>query len=66
MKETSRLAVEALQDQGVEVWMVTGDHPTTANAIGKAVGINVSHIMAGVLPNHKADKVRELCLFYGD
>jgi soluble P-type ATPase len=60
VKDTSRKAVEALQDQGVEVWMVTGDHPTTANAIGKAVGINVSHIMAGVLPNHKADKVTEL------
>ncbi|KXL41580.1 hypothetical protein M433DRAFT_720 [Acidomyces richmondensis BFW] len=50
----------ALRDRGVDVWMISGDNPTTANAVGKIVGIPPDNIIAGVLPGQKAEKVRYL------
>jgi Cu+-exporting ATPase len=58
LKPESKETVERLEHIGVAVWMVTGDNPRTAGAIGKLAGI--SHILAGVLPHEKADKIRSL------
>jgi len=58
LKPESKETVERLERIGVAVWMVTGDNPRTAGAIGKLAGI--SHILAGVLPHEKADKIRSL------
>lgn len=58
LKEHSAEAVNRLQRMGIETYMITGDHPKTAAAIGKIVGI--SNIMAEVLPKDKAKKVKEL------
>ncbi|KAJ6105300.1 hypothetical protein N7523_010110 [Penicillium sp. IBT 18751x] len=52
--------LQALRDRGVDVWMISGDNPTTANAVGKIVGIPAENIIAGVLPQQKAQKVRYL------
>ncbi|MCL6561264.1 MAG: HAD-IC family P-type ATPase, partial [Firmicutes bacterium] len=53
-------AVASLQKMGVEVWMLTGDNALTARAIAREVGIGEDHVMAQVLPEDKAKKVREL------
>ncbi len=58
VKETSIQAVQQLQASGIEVFMLTGDNPSTAKAIAAQVGI--SHYKAEVLPAHKADFVKEL------
>ena len=50
LRPESRPVVETLQRRGVEVWMISGDNPTTANAVGAMVGIPAEHIIAGVLP----------------
>ena len=60
LRPESRPVVETLQRRGVEVWMISGDNPTTANAVGAMVGIPAEHIIAGVLPEQKADKVMYL------
>jgi Cu+-exporting ATPase len=52
--------IKALQSRGTQVWMLSGDNPITAHAIGAKVGISPDNIFAGVLPNQKADKIREL------
>ncbi|KAL1590485.1 hypothetical protein WHR41_00535 [Cladosporium halotolerans] len=52
--------VRSLRAQGVEVWMLSGDNPGTAIAVGKQVGIPPDNIIAGVLPAQKADKVKYL------
>ncbi|KAL2069376.1 hypothetical protein VTL71DRAFT_14053 [Oculimacula yallundae] len=54
--------IEALQQGGKEVWMLSGDNQMTANAIGTKVGIPLSNIIAGVLPSEKADRIRYLQL----
>jgi Cu+-exporting ATPase len=52
--------VESLRKRGIDVWMLSGDNPSTANAVGKQVGIPSENIIAGVLPAQKADKVKYL------
>ncbi|MDE5670054.1 MAG: heavy metal translocating P-type ATPase [Eubacterium sp.] len=58
VKETSKKAVEKLNNMGVSVVMITGDNDETANAIAKQVGIE--NVISKVLPNGKEEKVRQL------
>ena len=57
-KEFSREAVEELKKMKKEVWMITGDNERTAKAVAKQLGIE--NVMAQVLPQDKAMKVKEL------
>jgi Cu+-exporting ATPase len=52
--------VQSLQARGIDVWMLSGDNPSTANAVGKQVGILPENIIAGVLPAEKAAKIKYL------
>ena len=58
IKQTSAQAISQLQEMGVEVYMLTGDNAISAQAISRKVGIN--HYKAGVLPNEKAQFIKEL------
>lgn len=58
VKETSKEAVSQLKAFGLDVYMLTGDNKQTATAIAKQVGIE--HVFAGVLPEEKAEKIRQL------
>jgi Cu+-exporting ATPase len=58
VKEESIKAVAAMKKEGIEVWMLTGDNKQTAEAIAHQVGIE--NIMSEVLPDKKAEKVKEL------
>lgn len=58
IKETAPQAIKELREQGLEVIMLTGDNERTAQAIAKQVGID--HVIAQVLPEEKADKVKEI------
>lgn len=58
LKEFSKEAVKELEKMGKEVWMITGDNERTAKAVAQQLGI--SKVMAEVLPQEKAKKVKEL------
>jgi len=58
IKESSAKAIKALQEQGIIVYMLTGDNVQTAAAVASAVGIK--DYKAGVLPGDKAAFVKEL------
>jgi len=58
LKEFSKEAVRQLRNMGIDAWMITGDNERTANAMAKEVGID--YVMAQVLPQDKAKKIKEL------
>ena len=51
LKDESAAAVGALRDKGIDVVMLTGDNPRTANAVAAAVGID--RVIAEVLPSDR-------------
>lgn len=58
IKKTSAKAIEELQNQKIEVYMLTGDNAQTAQQVANQVGIK--HFKAQVLPADKAAFVEEL------
>ncbi|MCL2381790.1 MAG: heavy metal translocating P-type ATPase [Treponema sp.] len=56
IKPTSREAVMRLEKMGINVVMITGDNTRTALAVAKQAGI--THVLAGVLPQDKAENVK--------
>jgi len=58
IREESREAVRRLQEQGIEVIMMTGDSKAVADAVAKELGIE--KVFAEVLPDQKASKIEEV------
>lgn len=58
IKETSVEAIRQLQQMGIDVYMLTGDNEATAKAVSAQTGI--AHYKAEVLPQQKADFVKQL------
>ncbi|KAJ5343455.1 hypothetical protein N7541_008004 [Penicillium brevicompactum] len=60
IRNDAKGTVQAIQDRHIAVWMISGDNPTTAYAVGGMVGIPPENIIAGVLPEQKAQKIQYL------
>jgi len=58
IKKTSAKAIETLNEQGIEVYMLTGDNKLTAQSVANQVGLK--HFEAEILPSGKADFIKNL------
>ena len=58
IKETSKQAIKALQDMGVDVIMLTGDNKRTAKSVSDILGL--ASFQAECLPEDKLNVVKEL------
>ena len=58
IKEDSARAISEMRGMGIRVCMLTGDNERTAKAIGAQAGVD--EVIAGVLPDGKADVIRRL------
>lgn len=58
IRPSAKATVAGLRERGVEVAMLTGDNPATAERIASSLGISV--VLADVLPGQKAAKIKEL------
>lgn len=58
VKASTPEALKALREEGLKVIMLTGDSEATAQAVAKGLGID--EVIAGVLPQGKADVIRRL------
>ena len=58
IKPSAEEAVRQLQREGLRIVMVTGDNRTTAEAVGRRLGID--EIEAEVLPERKGEVIRKL------
>ncbi len=61
IRSDSAEAIAQLKKMGIHVVMLTGDNERTAEVIGKQAGVD--EVVAGVLPNGKADVIRQLNAF---
>ena len=60
VKDQAQYALEKLREKGLDIYMLTGDNKQTAMSIGKNLKFDENHILAEVLPNEKAFKIKEL------
>ena len=58
IKASTEEAIRSLHGEGVRVVMVTGDNQTTAKVVARKLAID--DVIAGVRPDEKAEKVKEL------
>lgn len=58
IKSTSKGAINELKDMDIDVYMLTGDNKRTADTIAKQV--DITNVIAEVLPDNKADEVKKL------
>lgn len=58
LRQDSVAALKRLHQAGYRLVMLTGDNPTTAHAIAREAGID--EVIAGVLPDGKADAIKKL------
>ena len=58
IKATTQEALELLRKEGISVVMLTGDHPRTAEAVARRLGI--SEFKAQVLPSDKSTAIQDL------
>ena len=58
MKQDSAQAIRELRNMGIRTVMLTGDNERTARAISEQAGVD--QVIAGVLPEGKADVIRKL------
>ena len=55
LKDSTPEAIRQLHEEGLDIIMLTGDNETTASAVAARLGID--EVIAGVLPDQKADRV---------
>ena len=60
IKDTSAQAIAELKKMGITPMLLTGDNASVARQVAEAVGINPEHVFAGVRPEDKVEKVKEL------
>jgi len=58
IKDSSAAAIKEMQEMGLELYMLTGDNKATAAAVAKKAGI--TNYMAELLPQDKADYIKDL------
>lgn len=58
IKKSSKAAIQDLMDDGVMVYMLTGDNQNTAQAVAKE--LNLTHFKAECLPHDKLEEIKKL------
>src|SRR5699024_6414920 len=58
IKPSSKEAIRKLQEEGIAVWMFTGDNERTAKSVSEEIGLD--GFKAGFLPEDKLKGVKEI------
>lgn len=60
IKPEAPQVIKSLQDLGLQVWMLTGDRPETAQVIARKLNIPTDKVLAQVKPDGKATAIAQL------
>jgi Cu2+-exporting ATPase len=58
LRETSREAIEKLKEMGIDSWILSGDNEEVTKGIAEE--LDMKGYFAGVLPDQKQDKIKQL------
>jgi len=58
IRESSKSAIQSLQERGISCWMLTGDNEAIAKEVSDELGLD--GYFAEVLPDHKQEKIKSL------
>ncbi|MDD3650096.1 heavy metal translocating P-type ATPase [Immundisolibacter sp.] len=58
VKDSAPAAIRALHEERIRIVMLTGDSATTAHAVARRLGID--EVVAGLQPDQKAQKIKDL------
>jgi cation-transporting P-type ATPase E len=59
IRDDAAQTIEFFQQQNVEIFVLSGDHPTTVEAIARKIGIEKDHVFGRVTPEQKREFVNE-------
>jgi P-type E1-E2 ATPase len=57
LRAEAPMAVRALGQLGVQVWLVSGDRPEACAAVAKQLGLPLDRVVGGALPVEKAERL---------
>ena len=60
LRPEAKRVVAAFQERKIQTWMISGDNSRTARAVAEKVGIPAQNVIAGVLPEQKAERIKYL------
>jgi P-type Cu+ transporter len=60
LKPGAAEVIQSLHQQGLQTFLVTGDHRATASSLATLAGIPAEHVFAEIRPEQKAEIVRQL------
>jgi Cu+-exporting ATPase len=60
VRPEARDAIAQLRSQSLDVWLITGDKTEIARSVARRIGIDETHVLAGVLPDGKEAEVARL------
>ncbi|CAB4645112.1 unannotated protein [freshwater metagenome] len=60
VRQDAALTIKYFCDQGVDIYVLSGDHPSTVAAVARAVGIKEDHVRGRVTPEEKRDFIEQL------
>jgi Cu+-exporting ATPase len=60
VKPHAKEAIDAIRRLGADVYLLTGDQPSTAQSVAAEIGLGADHVDAGILPGGKAERLARL------
>ena len=60
IKADAAISISKLEEAGIKVWLLTGDHPDIAKNVAQSAGISPDRVIANASPEEKINKIKEI------
>ncbi|MEN9679218.1 MAG: hypothetical protein RLZ57_347, partial [Actinomycetota bacterium] len=60
IKADAAISISNLEESGIKVWLLTGDHPDIAKNVAERAGISPDRVIANASPEEKINKIKEI------
>ena len=60
IKADAAISISKLEEAGIKVWLLTGDHPDIAKNVAESAGISPDRVIANASPEEKINNIKEI------